>query len=172
MSDEVREPAHDLSHYRDLVHEGLLATDAAPSVADRADLVFNLMKLTNRMSRDFESVHRSHGVTWAGFRVMNMLRFAGPMEVREVARVSGSSRASISAVLNTLERDGFVVRERDVRDRRQVRVVLTDEGQVNLRVGIQDQADRDRAWFDALSPEQEHELGLLLELLADQPTPP
>jgi DNA-binding MarR family transcriptional regulator len=161
-----------VSRYRLALHERLagdplLREDAAA----RADVLFNLVKLFNRMSQDFESVHRQLGWTWAGFRIMSLLWAVGPMEAREVARVSGSSRATISAVLGTLERDGLVVRERMESDRRQVLVRLTEQGARRLESGIDAQVGRDRAWFAVLSGEEQRVFGELLQRLADQVVP-
>ena len=47
---------------------------------------------------------------------------------RRLARLSAVSRASISSVLNTLQRDGLIERRRESSDRRVVTVVLTDRG--------------------------------------------
>jgi DNA-binding MarR family transcriptional regulator len=157
------------SRYRSALHERIAWDNLLPpDTADRMDLVFNLTKLFNRMSQDFESVHRRLGWTWAGFRIMNLLWAMGPLEAREVARVSGSSRATISAVLGTLERDGLIARERRATDRRQVIVRLTPAGGERLEEGLRAQADRDRSWFSVLSSAEEDLLRGMLARLADQ----
>lgn len=97
-------------------------------------------------------MHRRLGWSWAGFRFMNLLWAAGPLEARQLTRLSGASRAATSAVLNTLERDGLIRRDRSETDRRQVLVSLTDEGASRLLEGLRAQAERDRAWFAVLSP--------------------
>ena len=52
-------------------------------------------------------MHRPRGFSWPGFRVLFVLRTAGPAEARQVAKLSGMSRAAVSALVNTLERDGL-----------------------------------------------------------------
>jgi DNA-binding MarR family transcriptional regulator len=169
MDKELDRPQAPVSRYRSALHERLTRGGQLPEdAADRADLVFNLAKLFNRMSQDFESVHRPLGWTWAGFRIMNMLWVTGRMEARELARVSGSSRAAISAVLGTLERDGLVARERSESDRRQVLVRLTVEGTRRLESGIEAQVRRDRQWFAVLSEDEQRAFGQMLQRLADQ----
>jgi DNA-binding MarR family transcriptional regulator len=103
---------------------------------------------------------------------MNVLWVAGPVELREVARLSGSSRASISSALNTLERDGLVTRRRNGTDRRQVLLELTERGRSELRGGMRDQADLEREWFGPLSAQDQEVLTRLLGALADQVRPP
>ncbi|MGW1545849.1 MarR family winged helix-turn-helix transcriptional regulator [Streptomyces sp. NPDC002346] len=158
--------------FRDLLRARLVEQDTVPSdAADRTDLVFNLTKFWNRLGQDAESVHRRLGWSWAGFRFMNLLWAAGPLEARQLTRLSGASRAATSAVLNTLERDGLISRDRSESDRRQVLVSLTEEGSARLLEGLRTQAERDRVWFAVLSPEEQQQLGRLLMRLADQPTP-
>ena len=55
---------------------------------------------------------RPMGWTWPGFRVLFWIWLLGPLEPRTIASLVSASRASISSALNTLERDGFVVRSR------------------------------------------------------------
>jgi DNA-binding MarR family transcriptional regulator len=172
MGEEAGGRRAPVSGYRLALHERLAGDRLLrEGAAARADLLFNLVKLFNRMSQDFESVHRQLGWTWAGFRIMSLLWAVGPMEAREVARVSGSSRATISAVLGTLERDGLVVRERIESDRRQVLVQLTAEGTQRLKSGIDAQVSRDRKWFAVLSGEEQQVFGEMLQRLADQVFP-
>lgn len=135
------------------------------------DLVFNLSRLLSRLSQDFESAHRRYGWTWAGFRIMNVLWALGAVELRDVARLTGSSKASISSALNTMERDGLVRRTRDPADKRQVRVSLTEQGNTELHRGIPLQSRQERRWFEVLSVAEQQQLTTLLARLADQPTP-
>lgn len=146
-------------------------TGLSPDDAERTELVFDLTRFFNRLAQDSESVQRPLGWTWAGFRLLNLLWAAGPVEARRLRRLSGSSRAAISSLLGTLERDGLVRRERSGEDRRQVWVALTDAGRRRLAAGQLAQAERDRAWFAALAPEEARDLGELVRRLADQPTP-
>jgi DNA-binding MarR family transcriptional regulator len=135
-------------------------------------LTFSLMRLQSRLSQDFESMHRKRGWTWSGFRIMNVLWAVGPVDQRDLARLSGGSRAAISSALNTLERDGLVTRTRDSADRRLVQVALTTRGYEELKAGMRDQARREQGWFERLTPQERHALTELLARLADQPRPP
>jgi DNA-binding MarR family transcriptional regulator len=135
------------------------------------EIMFNLMRLTTRLVRDFESVHRPLGGTWAGFRILNLLWAAGDLEPGEVARLTGSSRASISSALNTLEALGQVERRTKAGNRRSVQVMLTEEGRRALTAAMVEQADRERAWLDVLTPAERATLGRLMGRLHDQSDP-
>jgi DNA-binding MarR family transcriptional regulator len=147
--------------------EGVLDADSAA----RADLVFQLTRLHARLSADFETLHRQRGWTWAGFRIMNVLWAVGPSELRDLARLSGASRAAISSALNTLERDGLVARSGVDGDRRLVRISLTERGQGELREGMRAQAERERLRFGTLEPDLCGYLTALLARLADEVVP-
>lgn len=76
-----------------------------------------------------------HGITQGRFLVMMLLmektsggcpRAETPAELAELAQVS---RATITGLLDTLERDGFVRRDPAPEDRRVVRVRLTPAGE-------------------------------------------
>ncbi|HXB85477.1 MarR family winged helix-turn-helix transcriptional regulator, partial [Mycobacterium sp.] len=95
----------------------------------------------------------------------------GAAEGRDVARLSGASRAAVSSALNTLERDGLVSRIRDSADRRLVRLQLTEHGRSALHEAMREQAGREREWLVALAPAEQQQLSMLLAVLADQKVP-
>jgi DNA-binding MarR family transcriptional regulator len=161
-----------VEEYRELLARRLRAEDVVgPDAAGHAELVFNLTRLHHRLSRDFEGLHRRRGWTWAGFRIMNVLWAVGAAELRDVARLSGASRAAVSSALNTLERDGLVSRMRESADRRLVRLELTEHGRSALREAMREQAGREREWLAALGPTEHQQLSALLAALADQKVP-
>lgn len=161
-----------VEEYRELLARRLRAEDVVgPDTADHAELVFNLTRLHHRLSRDFEGMHRRRGWTWAGFRIMNVLWAVGAAELRDVARLSGASRAAVSSALKILERDGLVRRERDSADRRLVRLQLTQHGRSALREAIRAQSDREREWLSTLPADDQQLLSRLLAELADRKAP-
>ena len=156
--------------------QALVARHAAEGTVDEdavanALLTFSLMRLHTRLSQDFESVHRRRGWSWPGFRIMNVLWALGTVEVRDLARLTGDSRAAISSAVKTLERDGLVLRSRGADDRRLVNVTLTGQGITQLKEGMAEQARRERAWFATLTPSVRDDLTARLTSLADQARP-
>lgn len=139
--------------------------------AERAELLFNLTRTVNRLSLDFENLHRRNGLSWSGFRIMNVIWVVDDVEVSEIARLSGASRASTWSALNTLERNGLVRRSRDSEDRRMVRASLTNLGVEVLRGAMNAQAEREAQWFALLERQDQRTLKDLLARIADQPSP-
>lgn len=126
----------------------------------------NIVRISNLLIQDVESrVHRPSGWTWAGFRVMFAVLVTGGAQPREVARLAGVSRASVSGVLNTLERDGWVVRERSAEDRRIVTVRLTGRGRRAAIEAFKKNHEIEKAWLAALSRSEIETLVALLHRL-------
>ncbi|MEU1180345.1 MarR family transcriptional regulator [Streptomyces sp. NPDC005820] len=177
MTDTVGEPgiagASRTREFSELLrhhHRELGTTE--PRDLDAIEMVTDLTRLEARLTKDFEKhVHRPLGLTWAGFRILNALWVYGPLAQQDIGRVSGSTRASISSALATLESRGLVARERVESDRRQLTVELTAEGRETLRRAIEAQTRRERAWTGVLRDDQLSELVHLLRTLVNQETP-
>jgi DNA-binding MarR family transcriptional regulator len=75
-----------------------------------------------------------HGLTSAGMRVLFILSRTGDATHREVAEHCFVRPATLTGIVDTLERDGFVERRRDSADRRTVRLALTDQGHQHAQV--------------------------------------
>ncbi|MCW3838799.1 MarR family transcriptional regulator [Micromonospora yasonensis] len=69
-----------------------------------------------------------HALTSAGMRVLLILLRGGDTSHREMAERCFVRPATLTGVVDTLERDGFVTRQRDPNDRRSVQLTLTDKG--------------------------------------------
>ncbi len=148
-----------------------LARSSAASLHRHVDLevltaALNLVRVANLLVGDLESrVHRPSGWTWAGFRVMFVVFVTHRAEPREVARLAGVSRASVSGVLNTLERDGLVVRERSSADRRIVTVRLTKRGRQAAIEAFRKNHEVEKLWLKPLSAAETRALIALLHRL-------
>ena len=116
---------------------------------------FDLIRLATRVMHDLESaVHRPAGWSYAGFRVMFTVWVSGSLPPMEIAHLSGLSRAAVSSVINTLERDGLVTRTRESDDRRVVTVRLTEEGESRLAEAYAEQNARSKQLWRDLSTEE------------------
>jgi DNA-binding MarR family transcriptional regulator len=143
------------------------ASEELPEVDPAAmRLVLTLHRVTSALVYDLEaSVHRPRGWTWPGFRVLFVLWLAGPAEAKRVAELSGMSRAAVSALVNTLERDGLVARRQADHDRRAVRLSLTDAGHAAITSAFRAHNERERAWAGLLTATERATLVKLLDKL-------
>ncbi|MFD3925696.1 MarR family winged helix-turn-helix transcriptional regulator [Streptomyces sp. NPDC058614] len=126
-------------------------------------LVFTLHRAANMLVYDLEStVHRPRGWSWPGFRVLFAIWLTAPVEAKQVAEVSGMSRAAVSALVNTLERDGLVRKGRAAYDGRALELSLTESGREAIASAFLAHNEREREWGSALSEDEKH---TLIELL-------
>lgn len=75
------------------------------------------------------SVLREHDLSFASFSTLFIVWIWGPIETREIARSQSISRATVTSLVNTLEKRKLVKRRTSKVDRRLVIVELTAQGQ-------------------------------------------
>jgi MarR family transcriptional regulator, organic hydroperoxide resistance regulator len=73
------------------------------------------------------------GLTIAHVRALFALDQTEPATAGEIAEMARISPASVTGMLDDLERDGIVTRVRSDTDRRRVLVTLTDDGRALLK---------------------------------------
>lgn len=145
-----------------------MASEAAPALYPEVDfdamtLNFNMIRMANRLIKDLEvSVHRPNGMSYSSFRVLFAIRAAERITPNELARLSSVSTASMSSMLNTLERSGLIVRESDPEDGRRFIISLSEKGERKLSMAMPANNAREREWADGLTPGEQV---LILELL-------
>lgn len=149
-----------------------LAKERIGGVVPEADVtalgvIFTLVRAAERATYELEAVQRPMGWTWPGFRVLFWIWLLGPLEPRAIARFASSSRASVSSALNTLERDGFVVRSRGSSDRRLVTVELTEKGSERMAAAFEATNRREQELVSVFSPDERHTLTELLVRLLE-----
>ncbi|MCL4313020.1 MAG: MarR family winged helix-turn-helix transcriptional regulator [Actinobacteria bacterium] len=129
-------------------------------------VVFNLVRLANKITTDLEAtVHRPAGWSWPGFRLLFTVWIMGPLEPSQIAHLAGVSRAAISSVLNTLERNGLISRTRAANDGRAITVMLTTEGEQRVVRAFLAQNDKESNWTAELSSSEQETLIFLLRKL-------
>jgi DNA-binding MarR family transcriptional regulator len=81
------------------------------------------------MARYLEVELKRHEVSLIRFNIMSTLfKNGGEMTPSEIAENVFREKNSVTAVINTMERQGVVRREPSTDDRRSVKVVITDKG--------------------------------------------
>ncbi|MCZ0984741.1 MarR family winged helix-turn-helix transcriptional regulator [Streptomyces diastatochromogenes] len=129
-------------------------------------LVLSLHRAANMLVYDLEStVHRPRGWSWPGFRVLFVVWLTGPVEAKKVAELSGMSRAAVSALVATLEKDGLLTKERAPHDGRAVHLRLTEEGRSAITEAFRAHNAREQEWAGSLSQDEQLLLITLLEKL-------
>ena len=139
-------------YYAQTPDANIRATEAVMNTIKTADLLFD------RIGR----LLRPLNVSAAGGLVLGLLRDRGPMSPSELGERLIVTRATVTGLLDSLERRGFVHRSRNATDRRSLTVEITAEGRVVLQALRQLIHGQEQAWLSAFS---EVELGTYIETL-------
>ena len=91
--------------------------------------VSNIYRAATAVRRRAEKeVLSEFGLSWGGFTTLWVLWVWGEMQTADLADECDLSKGTLTGVVKTLERRGFVRRARVASDRRRVTVALTDAG--------------------------------------------
>ena len=116
---------------------GLAATEKAmnqrighlPLNFAAATAVSSLYRAANAVRNHLtNTVLREHDLSWTGFVVLWVVWLFGKLETRHAARSAVISKGTLTGVAKTLEARGWLTRQTDPNDRRQVHLRLTAAG--------------------------------------------
>ncbi len=94
-------------------------------------------------------------ISLSGLAVLRVLLDADGLKSSEVADRGWSSPGTVTAVVNTLARDGFVERRPDETDRRVVRLYITDAGRAVVTYYVSQAAPKWRKALEFVDAETE-----------------
>jgi MarR family 2-MHQ and catechol resistance regulon transcriptional repressor len=102
--------------------------EAGESTTRALNAYINLARASDSLFGRMSAQIEQEGLTLGQFGVLEALLHLGPMCQRELGQKLLRSGGNITLVVDNLERDGWVRRERLEKDHRMVRVLLTPEG--------------------------------------------
>ena len=105
------------------------------------------------------------GLSTSQFGVLEALYHLGPLHQHQLAGKLLKSSGNLTLVLDNLEKRGLVVRSRDARDRRFVRVCLSEAGREAIEAILPDHVRGVAAAFAPLSAEEQRQLAELCKKL-------
>ena len=105
------------------------------------------------------------GLTISQFGVLEALLHLGPLCQKDLARKLLKSPGNLTLVIDNLERDGLVARERDTKDRRYITVALTAKGRRFIDALFPKTATRITAEMSALTSAEQVTLAQLCKTL-------
>jgi MarR family transcriptional regulator, lower aerobic nicotinate degradation pathway regulator len=108
----------------------LKRTDEGQVAAGKAEMLHQLLKLTNRLMAPF-STHLAHRykISLNEFRLLMTIGNLGQTASHELAELTGVNVMSVSRAVATLQRHGRIQVVRDPKNRRRKWLTLTEEGQ-------------------------------------------
>jgi MarR family transcriptional regulator, 2-MHQ and catechol-resistance regulon repressor len=136
--------------------------------AREARALDTFIKLTRAMETLGSELQRhlaSYEITLPQLAVLEALLHLGPMSQGELGRKLLRSNPNMTALLENLERNGWIERARSPEDRRVVVVSLSREGQRIIEKVFPAHAAHIAALLGALSAEEQEQLGALCKKL-------
>jgi DNA-binding MarR family transcriptional regulator len=139
--------------------------DTVPRLLNDRELAAwrGLLRTYTLVQRDLEAgLERRHGLQNSTYEVLMLLSDApdGRMRLSDLASLAILSRSGLTRLIDRLERDGQVVRERCETDARGYFAVLTEEGRARVTAArsayLEDVRER---FLDVMTPEEQELLG-------------
>lgn len=154
----------DLPRYECLLEAARTFPDLDPSACEA---YLNLLRAGDEAYRNSETYFNEHNMSPGRFTVLMLLYDKMQCEPfaktpAELAEKAGVTRATITGLVDTLERDGLVKREHDAGDRRMMQVHLTQRGQCAL---LEVLPGHFKQMAELMAPLSEHERKTLVRLL-------
>lgn len=112
--------------------------------------------------RRLRDAHTARHLSPRQFHLLGLLHDHGAMSQSELGQTMGIDPSILVTMLNPLEADGLVSRERDRADRRRHLVTLTPAGERHLSRAAEAQREAENALFVGLDDQQREQLRQLL----------
>jgi MarR family 2-MHQ and catechol resistance regulon transcriptional repressor len=129
------------------------------------DTFIKLTRCTNSLFTRLAERNTIGDLTYSQFAVLEALYHLGPMTQGEVSQKVLKSGSNMTTVIDNLERDGLVRRERDTNDRRVIHVHLTEAGSSKIEAVLPGHVAALVDEFRVLSAKEQEMLGALCKKL-------
>jgi DNA-binding MarR family transcriptional regulator len=112
--------------------------------------------------RHLRDAHTARHLSPRQFHLLGLLHDRGAMGQSELGQTMGTDPSILVTMLNPLEANGLISRERDPADRRRHLVTLTPDGEQHLGRATDAQREAENELFVSLDDEQREQLRQLL----------
>lgn len=134
---------------------------------------FSLVRTSDEVLKIGNELFARHNISKGRFVVLILLSDevqtrGGPKTPAELAEMAGCTRATMTGLIDSLERDGMVKREPDAQDRRMMRVVLTDSGRSLIQTMLPQHFQQVTQMMSGLNDEELRTLSSLLEKIVER----
>ena len=129
------------------------------------DTFIKLTRCTNSLYSRLSERNSVGDLTYSQFAVLEALYHLGGMTQGEISAKVLKSGSNMTTVIDNLERDGLVRRERDGKDRRVIHVHLTEAGKGKIEAVLPGHVNALVDEFSVLSAQEQKQLGELCKKL-------
>ncbi len=159
-----------------------MATDS-PSATSRSDPKAGLLEeratsaglllalLGQQAMTRLRTAHTEHGLSPRQFHLLGLLHDHGALSQRDLGTLMGVDPSIVVGLLNPLEAEGYLSRERESADRRRHVVTLTRAGEKKLEQSAQAQRQAEQELLASLSANERDQLRQLLLTLRNRLLP-
>jgi len=116
------------------------------------DVLVALRRIIRATDLYSQKLRKTVGLTTPQLLVLRLVAGEGDVSLGRAARALSLSQATVTIIVDRLERRGFVTRVRSQEDRRRVHLTLTRQGHAVLERSPDLLQDRFAARFDRLAP--------------------
>lgn len=134
---------------------GWFLGDPCAQIPPTAPLPGLLGVVARSMGAYLAQVLQGTGLSPSGFGILRLLADRDGLKSSEVAARGWSTPATVTSVVDTLARDGYVERRRQDGDRRVVRLYMTEAGRRKCDEALMTVAPRLSAFLDFVDPADE-----------------
>src|SRR3954471_1754412 len=120
--------------------------------------------------RRLRAAHTEHNLSPRQFHLLGLLHDRAALTQRQLGTLMDVDPSILVTLLNPLEANGYLSRERAADDRRRHVVTITRRGEQQLERAAQAQRDTEDELLAGLTKPQRAQLRRLLLILRDQPT--
>jgi len=129
------------------------------------DTFIKMTRCTNSVLTRLAERNTVGDLTYSQFAVLEALYHLGSMTQGEVSTKVLKSGSNMTTVIDNLERDGLVRRERDAKDRRVINVHLTEAGSGKIEAVLPGHVAALVEEFSVLSAKEQEQFGELCKKL-------
>jgi len=129
------------------------------------DTFIKLTRCTNSVLARLAERQTINDLTYSQFAVLEALHHLGSMTQGGISSKILKSTSNLTTVIDNLERDGLVCRERDAKDRRVIHVHLTEAGKGKIEAVFPNHVAALVEEFRVLSASEQETLGELCKKL-------
>ena len=129
------------------------------------------LSLASSIDRDCANQLAVHGLSEGRFILLFLLEAAGGgIAPKTLAEQAGITRATVTGLLDGLEREGLIERQADTEDRRALKIQLTSKGKLIAKEVFDQHSRWISGLFGNLSFEERDQLTQLLEKVSNNLT--
>lgn len=130
-------------------------------------LCFQTLSLASHIDNDCARLLAPHGLSEGRFVMLFLLDTAREgLAPNELAERAGVTRATVTGLLDGLEREALIERQAAGHDRRALRIQLTDKGRQTAKQVFDSHSLWIASLFGSLSPAEREQLSMLLNKAA------